>query len=459
MKVSRGADKNAVVVGSGPNGLAAAITLAQAGWHVTVFEAEGTPGGGVRSAELTLPGFVHDVCAAVFPLAASPFFRALPLAEHGLEWIDPSFALAHPFDDGTAGTLGRGSEAFRSLADAWPKIEGTALGPIAWPRHPVASARFAMTAVRSATGVARTQFRDERVRAVFAGLAAHSAMPLEEPLTAGVGLVLGAVACSTGWPLPRGGAQSVTNALMAHLRSLGGEIVAGTRVRSLDELPRADATLFDLSPKPLLEIAGPAFPGAFRRKLARYRYGAGVFKMDWALDGPIPWRATACAWAGTVHLGGTLEEIAAGERAVAKGACPERPFVILAQPSLFDPTRAPEGKHTAWAYCHVPNGSRVDMRERIENQIERFAPGFRDRILARHVMGPAEIESHNANFVGGDIASGAPDFRQFFLRPTRRLYSTPVRGLYICSASTPPGPGVHGMCGYFAARRALGSVG
>ena len=429
---------NANVIGSGPNGLAAAIALAQAGWRVTVFEAEPVPGGGLRSAELTLPGFVHDICASVFPLAAaSPFFRTLPLARHGLEWIEPPAALAHPFDDGTAETLARDSGP---LAAAWPSIEHAVLGPPAWPRHPFALARFAASALRSASSLVRTRFRDDRARALFAGVAAHSGSPLEEPLTAGVGLTLETLAHVTGWPLARGGAQSLANALASHLRSLGGGIVTGTRVRSLGGLPPAQATFCDLSPKPLLEIAGALLPSSYRRKLERYRYGAGCFKVDWALDAPIPWTASPCTSAATVHLGGTFDEIAASER--------EHPFVILVQPSLFDPTRAPAGKHTAWGYCHVPNGSPCDMLERIENQVERFAPGFRARILARHVMGPAEIESHNPNFAGGDIAAGE-------LRLWRLPYATPIEGLYVCSAATAPGPGVHGMCGYHAASALL----
>ena len=446
---------DANVIGSGPNGLAAAITLAQAGWHVTVFEAEPVPGGGVRSAELTLPGFTHDICAAVFPIpAASPFFRGLPLAQHGLEWIRPPAALAHPFADGTAETLGRDSSVCQpllgQLAAAWPRLEPSVLGPLAWPQHPLTMARFASVAFRSASGLARARFRDERARSLFAGLAAHSGLALEEPLTAGLALVLGALAHVTGWPIACGGAQSLANALASYLRSLGGQIVTANRIRSLDELPRAQATLCDLSPKPLLSIAGRFLPSSYRRKLEGYRYGPGAFKVDWALDAPIPWTAAACSRAATVHLGGTISEIASGEREVSRGAYPERPFVILVQPSLFDATRAPAGKHTAWAYCHVPNGSRCDMLERIENQVERFAPGFRARILARNVMTPAHIESHNANFAGGDVAAGADNPARFF-----RSYSTPLEGLYVCSAATPPGPGVHGMCGYHAARRAL----
>jgi phytoene dehydrogenase-like protein len=465
---------DAAVVGSGPNGLAAGIVLAQAGVPVKVFEAAQTVGGGVRSGELTLPGFVHDICSAVHPLAvASPFFRTLPLAAHGLEWIVPQAPLAHPFDDGTAvvversiertaaelgGDAGAYEELMRDLAADWPLVEAAVLGPLRWPRHPVAMARFGLRALRSASAFARGQFRAERARALLGGLAAHSMMPLDRPLTAGVGLVLGVLAHVAGWPVPRGGAQSLSDALASYLRSLGGEIATGTPVRDVDELRGACAILFDLSPKPLLRIAGHRFPASYRRKLERYRYGPGVFKMDWALAAPIPWSAPACARAGTVHLGGTLDEIADSERAAWAGEHSARPFVVLAQPSLFDPTRAPAGKHTAWGYCHVPNGSSVDMMERVEAQIERFAPGFRGLVLARSAMGPALIESHNANFVGGDIAAGAADWRQFFARPTRRLYSTPAKGIYICSASTPPGPGVHGMCGYFAAQRAIDEI-
>ena len=450
---------DAIVVGSGPNGLAAAITLARAGCAVQVLEAQPTIGGGARSVELTLPGFVHDVCSAVHPLAvASPFLRSLPLVEHGLEWIDPPAALAHPLDDGTAAVVERSVErtaaslgpdgpAYENLvgrvARDWPLLEQNLLAPLRWPRHPFALARFGLHAVRPA---ARPPFAGERARALFAGVAAHGMMPLENRLTGAFGLVLGALAHVAGWPFARGGSQRITEAMAAYLRSLGGEIVAGVPVH---DLPSARTVLFDLSPRPLLAIAGNRFPERYRRKLERYRYGLAAFKVDWALDAPIPWRAAECARAGTVHIGGTLEEIAAGEREAWAGRPPERPFVLLAQPSLFDPTRAPAGKHTAWAYCHVPNGSQADMLPRIEAQIERFAPGFRERVLARHVTPPAEIERHNANFVGGDIAAGVPDLRQ------RLAYATPVRGLYICSASTAPGVGVHGLCGWYAAQRAL----
>lgn len=462
---------DAIVIGSGPNGLAAAITMARAGRSVLVREAEKTIGGGTRSAELTLPGFVHDICSAVHPLGlGSPFFRTLPLAEHGLEWIHPPAPVAHPLDDGTAivlerpvdltaEALGADSAAYRSLMNPlvadWAKLDRALLGPLRLPRHPVALARFGLAALRSAYGLASSRFKGERARALFAGLAAHSMLPLELQPSAAFGLVLGITAHAIGWPIPRGGSQQIANALASYLGSLGGEIVTEARVDSLDELPTARAVLCDITPRQLLRIAGHRLSAGFRRKLERYRYGPGAYKIDWALDSPIPWRAAECARAATVHLGGTIEDIAASERAAWEGRQPQRPFVLLAQPSLFDPTRAPQGKHTAWAYCHVPNGSNLDMTERIENQIERFAPGFRRRVLARSVMAPAQLEQRNANLVGGDINGGVQDLRQLFLRPTARLYSTSSKGLYLCSSSTPPGGGVHGMCGHFAALKAL----
>ena len=465
---------DAIVIGSGPNGLTAAIVIARTGRKVLLFEAEPTLGGGVRSAELTLPGFVHDVCSAVHPFAVvSPAFREMPLAAHGLEWVAPPVMLAHPFDEGKAATmrrsldetalgLGVDAHAYRRLMQpivrGWPQIETSVLGPLGMPAHPFALARFGLQALRSVEGLVSRTFATGSPRALLGGIAAHSMLPLDRPLTAGVALVLGAMTHIAGWVFPRGGAQRLTDALAAHLRSLGGEIVTGTRIDSLDDLPAARAVLCDLSPKPLLRIAGDRFPPWYRRKLERYRYGMGVFKVDWALDGPIPWTAASCAQAATVHVCGTLDEIARSEEAAWTGRIADRPFVLLSQPTLFDDARAPAGKHVAWAYCHVPHASDVDMLPRIEQQIERFAPGFRDRVLARSVMRPADLERHNANLVGGDIAAGVSDLPQFFTRPTWRTYSTPLRGVYLCSASTPPGVGVHGMCGYFAAQRALAEV-
>ena len=465
---------DAVVVGAGPNGLAAAIAIAQTGRKVIVFESADTIGGGCRSAELTLPGFVHDICSAVHPFAlASPFFRTLPLASHGLDWICPPVMLAHPLDEEravclyqsvaqTAELLGRDAAAyarlFEPLAESWPGIAESVLGPLRWPRRPIALARFGIRALQPAASLARRLFSEEPARALLAGIAAHSMIPLESSPTAGVALALGVAAHVNGWCVPRGGAQRLADALASHLRSLGGEIVVSTPVTSVDDLPPARAILCDLSPRPLLRLAGHRFPPRFRRALERYRYGMGVYKVDWALDGPVPWRNPACALAGTLHLGGTLDEIAASERETWEGAHPRRPFVLLSQPTMFDRSRAPEGRHVVWTYCHVPRNSDVDMLPRIEQQIERFAPGFRERVIARHGMAPADFERYNANYVGGDIGAGATTIGQLFTRPTWRTYSTPVRGLYMCSASTPPGVGVHGMCGYFAARRALKEV-
>ena len=464
---------DAIVVGAGPNGLAAAIALARAGQRVLVLEARDTIGGGARSAELTLPGFVHDICSAIHPLGAgSPFFRTLPLHEHGLRWIHPPAPLAHPLDDGTAAvlersisatgaTLGRDARAYwrlmAPLVRRWDAIADAILGPLRFPRHPRALLRFGLRAVWPARLLAAAVFRGERARALFAGLAAHSFLPLEQAPSAAFGLVLGALGHAVGWPLPYGGTQRIADALASYLRTLGGAIVTGTPVESIDALPPARAILFDLTPRQVLAIAGARLPEGYRCQLERYRYGPGVFKVDLALDGPIPWMAPACARAGTVHVGGTLAEIAAAERAVWRGEHPERPFVLVAQQSLFDPTRAPPGKHTVWAYCHVPHGSTVDMTARIEAQIERFAPGFRDRIIARHTMSTAELQRYNANYIGGDINGGIQDFGQLFTRPTLSLtpYATPAHGIYLCSSSTPPGGGVHGMCGYFAAQAAL----
>ena len=466
---------DAIVVGAGPNGLAAAIALARAGLHVSVYEAQDTIGGGCRSAELTLPGFAHDVCSAVYPMgAASPFFRQLPLHEHGLTWIQPPAMLAHPFDRGvaaaivtrsvdeTARGLGPDAKPYRDLlgvvADLWSQIESLILGPPMFPRYPFAAARFGRLALQSADGLARRYFSSERAPGLLAGIAAHGMVPLDMVPSGAIGLVLGALAHVVGWPLSRGGAQTLTNALASYLRSLGGQIVTSATVTAIEELPPAQAILCDLSPRPFARIAARQLPEWYLRKLAQYRYGVGVFKVDWALDAPIPWSDASVAAAGTVHLGGTFKEIEASERDAWEGRVASSPFVLLVQPTLFDDSRAPTGKHTAWAYCHVPRGSRVDMLPRIEEQIERFAPGFRDRVLARHITTPADLEERNPNMVGGDIGMGVTDLPQMIARPTWRWYRTPKKGLYLCSASTPPGVGVHGMCGYYAAQCALRDV-
>lgn len=465
---------DAIVVGSGPNGLAAAIAIAQTGRKVVVFEANDTIGGGCRSAELTLPGFVHDICSAVHPFAVmSPFFRSLPLAAHGLEWVEPPVMVAHPFDDGdavcvyrsldrTAAQLADDAAAYRRLyaplVDMWPRIEMSVLGPLRWPRHPVAFAQFGLRALQPALNLSRRFFTADRARSLLGGMAAHGMLPLDMRPTAGIGIALNLMAHLGAWCIPRGGAQKIANALAGYLRSLGGEIVTGAPVTSIDRLPEARAVLCDVSPAPLLRMAGHRFPPRFRRALERYRYGMGVYKVDWALDGPIPWRNPDCADAGTVHVGGSLNEIAASERDAWAGRHAERPFVLLTQPTRFDSSRAPEGRHVVWTYCHVPHGSAVDMLAAVERQIERFAPGFRARVMARAIMRTADFEAHNRNYVGGDIGGGAATLTQLFTRPTWRTYSTPVRGLYLCSASTPPGVGVHGMCGYFAAQRALRDV-
>lgn len=465
------ASYDAVVIGSGPNGLSAAIVLAQAGLSVLVVEGAHTIGGGTRSAELTLPGFLHDVCSAVHPMAAgSPFLRTLPLEQHGLEWINPPAAFAHPFDDGTAVTvkrsiastadqLGAGADEYLKLmvplVEDWLDLEWPLLGSLGFPKDPLALARFGVTALCSASRFSRKTFSTEKARAVFAGIAAHSVLPMERIPSASFGLVLGATAHAFGWPFPRGGAQKIADSLASYFRSLGGEIVTETKVQRIDQLPPSRVVLCDVSPKQLLQLAGHRFSDTFRRLLARYTYGPGACKIDWALDGPIPWTDPACSTAGTVHLGASLEEIETSERAPWKGSVSEKPFVLLAQPTLFDPTRAPTGKHIAWAYCHVLNGSTIDVSDRIERQVERFAPGFGKLILKRHVATAANLELHNPNLIGGDFSGGSAQLDQLFARPTWRRHRTPDRNLYLCSASTPPGGGVHGMCGYWAAHAAL----
>ncbi len=467
--------RRAIVVGSGPNGLSAAIVLAQAGLDVTVLEAEDTIGGGMRSAELTLPGFVHDVCSAVHPMAvASPFFTSLPLAAHGLQWIEPPAEVAHPLDDGTAvllersidttaDALGADANAYRKLFTPLVENSGvlfdSVLAPLFPPKHPIAMAHFALDALRSASGLAHAYFRGERAKALFAGIAGHAILPLDAMASASFALVLGMAGHVVGWPFPRRGSQSIADALAARLESLGGRIQTDRLVVDHRELAGADIVMFDVVPRTLMKIAGERLPENYRHRLQGFRHGPAVFKLDWALSAPIPWRAAECARAATVHLGGAFAEIARAEAQVANGEHAEHPYIILVQPSLFDDTRAPQGQHTAWAYCHVPNGSTEDMTDRIERQIERFAPGFRDVILARRATGSVEFERHNANYVGGDIVGGANDLLQTLARPIFSLhpYRIPVPGWFLCSASTPPGGGVHGMAGYHAATAALNS--
>jgi phytoene dehydrogenase-like protein len=467
-----------IVIGSGPNGLAAAITLARAGRSVRIYEANETIGGGIRSAEVTLPGFTHDTCSTVQALTVvSPFFRSLPLAELGVEMVMPEAALAHPLDDGTAAvversiaatgeTLGCDAGAYRRLVEPLVQnadaLNADLLGPFPFPpRHPLVFSRFALPGLLSARTLADIAFKGKNARGLIAGLAAHTMLPLENLSTSAYGLALCVAAHVSGWPVVKGGSQNLANALAAYVRSLGAEIVTGHPVENVDELPAAQAYVFDVTPRQLLRIAGHRFPSGYYRALEKFRYGPGVFKIDFALDGPVPWKAQGCSRAGTVHLGGTLEEIAATERGVWNGQPSERPYMLVVQPTLFDPTRAPAGKHTLWTYCHVPNGSTYDMTSRMIAQIERFAPGFRDRIIAQHVMPPAEMQARNANYIGGDINGGAADLWQLYTRPTARLnpYTTPAADIFICSSSTPPGGGVHGMCGYHAARAVLKKFG
>lgn len=467
---------DAVVIGAGPNGLAAAITLARNGLSTALVEADDTAGGGMRTCELTLPGYRHDVCSAVHPLGiGSPFFRQLPLAQHGLTWIDSPAPLAHVFDDGSATLLERSlertSEQFGADAAAYRDLLGPfveefdrllpmVLGPLRFPERPLLMARFGLSAIRSMRGLARAHFRGEAPRALLAGIAAHAMVPLDSLVTSSFALTLAMAGHAVGWPIARGGSQAIADALVAHYRELGGELVLGRPIERLRDLPSARAYLFNTSPAQLLAIAGDELPAGYKRRVSRFRYGPGVFKVDWAMSGPVPWRDARCARAVTVHLSGNLAQVAASEAAVNEGKFSQRPFVLLGQPSLVDSTRAPAGKHTVWAYCHVPHGSPVDALPAIEAQLEQFAPGFRDLVLARHTQNAVEIAHHNRNYVGGDISGGVSDLTQLFFRPVLRVdpYSTPHRQIYLCSASTPPGGGVHGMCGYWAAQSALQRV-
>lgn len=465
---------DAVIIGSGPNGLAAGILLAQNGLSVLIVEAAKEIGGGVRSAELTLPGFTHDICSAILPLTiASPFFKTLPLDKFGLEFVQPKASLAHPLDGGLAVLLKRSvdetalnlgikdsknyNRLVKGLARNFDRLAPDILAPLGLPRNPFFLGAFGLKGFHSAKGLADYYFKDKRARALFGGNAAHSMIPLEDIPSAAFGLVLLLTAHAAGWGFPKGGAKNLTKALGDYFISLGGEIETNRRVENIDALPESKAVLFDVTPQQILKIAAHHLPEGYKKRLETYRYGAGVFKMDFALSDPIPWQAKECFEAATVHVGGTFEEIALSEREHSEGKISEKPFVLVAQHTLFDPTRAPEGRHTAWIYCHVPNGSTADMTARIENQIERFAPGFKDCILAKSVKTPADLERHNANYVGGDINGGAGNLAQLFTRPVAKInpYIIPAKGLYICSASTPPGGGVHGMCGYHAAKTVL----
>jgi phytoene dehydrogenase-like protein len=466
---------DAVVVGSGPNGLAAAITLRQEGLSVLLIEGKDVIGGGLSSAEFTLPGFVHDVCSAIHPLAlGSPFFSTLPLADHGLTYLQPDLAAAHPFDGGTAAILAHSVEEtakalgadeqlyldiFKPVVRDWPLIAADVLSPLHFPKHPIAMAQFGLKALTSATFLAK-RFKTKEAKGLWAGMAAHAIQPLTNLSTSAIALVLMTAGHLKGWPIPQGGSKEIANALASYFISLGGKIQTGQFVKRMEELPSAKTVLFDVTPQQLLQIAGHRFSSLYKWQLERFRYGMGVFKIDWALDGPIPFTAPEVRKAGTVHIGNTIEEIELSEKITWEGQHSDKPYVLLAQQSLFDDTRAPEGKHTAWAYCHVPRGSTKDMTAIIEQQIERFAPGFKDLILAKHTMNTVDIQAYNPNYIGGDINGGVIDLGQLFTRPVLRPspYRTSAKGLYICSSSTPPGGGVHGMCGYHAAKQALSDI-
>jgi phytoene dehydrogenase-like protein len=467
---------DAIVVGSGPNGLAAAITFARAGASVKIFEAKDTVGGGMRSKELTLPGFIHDVCSAIHPLAIdSPFFSTLPLREHGLKWLFPEYSLVHPFDDGTGALLSTsidhsscfldGDEVnynrlMQPLVENWPEFNKHILGPLSIPLNPLPLAKFGMKAILPSTKFANFYFDNYKAKALFSGSAAHSILPLNYWATSAIGLVLNILAHRKGWGFPEGGTQSLANALASYFKSLGGEIEFNCPIEKIGQLPESKVILFDTSPAQMIEIAGEKFSPNYKKQLQNYRYGWGVFKVDFALSEPVPWKFIYAERAGTLHLGGTMEEIIHSEEMISKGKVADKPFVLYAQQSGVDASRAPEGKHTGWAYCHVPNGYVGDLSDNIINQIERFAPGFKDIIIGTHTMSPADYQSYNPNYIGGDINAGAQDIRQLFTRPTLSLspYNTSAKGIYICSSSTPPGGGVHGMCGFHAARKALKDI-
>ncbi|HEU0033938.1 MAG TPA: NAD(P)/FAD-dependent oxidoreductase [Kofleriaceae bacterium] len=464
-----------VVVGSGPNGLAAALAFSELGLHTLVVEARDTPGGGMRTSALTAPGYLHDVCSTVHPLGlASPWLRALALEDHGLEWIHPTAPVAHVVGPGevvtlersiadTAAQLGPDGDAYRALVEPFvekfDELLRAILGPLRIPRHPLVMAQFGLRALRSMRGLGRT-FRTRAAPALLAGIAAHSMVPLDGLATSSFGLVLATAGHAVGWPIARGGSQAICDAMVARFRAQGGELVTRTYVERLEQLPRARAYVLDVTPKQLLAIAGERLSAGYRRGLEQFRYGLGVFKMDWALSGPVPWRDPRCARSATVHLSGTLDDIAAAEDAAHAGKIAERPFLLFVQPTLFDPSRAPAGGHVAWAYCHVPNGSTIDVTRAIEDHLELHAPGFRDLVIARRAMNSAQMESYNPNYVGGDINGGISDLAQLFFRPMPRFdpYATPLPDVFVCSSSTPPGGGVHGMCGYYAARSVLARV-